>query len=220
MVMKIPKDELIAILAQFNPWWRREKVSDLPVWKRSVFNEIYSWVIKPPAARAVLLSGPRQVGKTTLVLQTIDQLIQEGVPPSNVLYATFDHPLFKIAGVDAVLAAWRELEPKAEGVEYLFLDEAQFIPDFGTWTKHQVDFVKQRRIIFTGSAMPLVSNSQESGVGRWHTIPISTLSFYEYLQIKQIQIPKIPELKAFRTPQHLLATLVLPSQPSRTILLF
>ena len=191
--MKIPKDELISILAQFNPWWRLEKFSDLPAWRRAVFNEIYGWVARPPAPRAVLLSGPRQVGKTTIVLQTIEQLIHDGVPPANILYATFDHPLFKIAGVDAVLDAWRELEPKVEGTEYLFLDEAQFIPDFGTWTKHQVDFFKQRRIIFTGSAMPLISDTQESGVGRWHTIPISTLSFYEYLQIKQIQLPNIPE---------------------------
>jgi hypothetical protein len=43
-----------------------------------------------------------------------------------------------------------------------------------------VDFAKQRRIAFTGSAMPLVEAGQESGVGRWHTIRLTTLSFYEY----------------------------------------
>lgn len=192
--MKILKDELIPILAQFNPWWRGEKFAELPRWKRAVFNEIYQWVAQPPAPRALLLSGPRQVGKTTLVLQTIDQLLQNGVPPANILYATFDHPIFKIAGLDAVLEAWRELEPKVEGPEYLFLDEAQFIPDFGTWTKHQVDFFKQRRIVFTGSAMPLLADTQESGVGRWHTLRISTLSFYEYLQIKNIDIPNGPQV--------------------------
>lgn len=192
--MKIPKDELISILTPFNPWWKKESIPDLPSWKRSVFHELLNWVVKPPVHRAVMLSGPRQVGKTTLLLQTIDQLIKSGVPPANILYATFDHPIFKLAGLDAVLEAWRELEPKAEGLEYLFLDEAQFIRDFGTWTKHQIDFFKQRRIVFTGSATPLVNSGEESGVGRWFTLQISTLSFYEYLQIKKVSLPIIPKI--------------------------
>lgn len=192
--MKIPKDELISILTPFNPWWRKESIPDLPIWKRSVFRELLCWVIEPPAHRAVMLSGPRQVGKTTLLLQTIDELVKRGVPTTNILYATFDHPIFKLAGLDAVLEAWRELEPKVDGPEYLFLDEAQFIRDFGTWTKHQIDFFKHRRIIFTGSAMPLANSGEESGVGRWLTLQISTLSFYEYLQIKKISIPNIPAL--------------------------
>ena len=194
--MKIPKEELIAILAQFNPWWRGEKIPDLPHWKRSAFNELFTWIKNPPTLRAIMLSGPRQVGKTTLLLQTIDQLIKEGVRPTNILYATFDHPMFKLAGLEAVLEAWRELEPKTEGPEYLFLDEAQLIRDFGTWVKHQVDFFKQRRIVFTGSALPLIHAEQESGVGRWHTLRLSTLSFYEYLQIKKIQLPNIPSINA------------------------
>lgn len=191
--MKIPIEDLISILIPFNPWWNREPILDLPSWKRSTFYELLNWVLKPPAHRAIMLSGPRQVGKTTLLMQTIEELLKQGVPPENILYATFDHPILKLAGLDAVLEAWREREPKANGIEYLFLDEAQFIPDFGTWAKHQTDFFKQRRIIFTGSAMPLIESS-ESGVGRWHTLQLSTLSFYEYLQIKKIALPQIPKI--------------------------
>ncbi len=47
----------------------------------------------------MLLSGARQVGKTTLYLQTIDELLNEGVLPTNILYATFDHPLLKLIEV-------------------------------------------------------------------------------------------------------------------------
>lgn len=192
--MKMPKDELIPILTAFNPWWKGDAIPDLPPWKRSVFHELLDWVIKPPAHRAVMLSGPRQVGKTTLLLQTIDHLIKTGVPATNILYTTFDHPILKLAGLDAVLEAWREFTPKSDGPEYLFLDEAQFIRDFGTWTKHQIDFTKHRRIVFTGSAMPLGNSGEESGVGRWLTLQISTLSFYEYLQIKNITLPSIPKI--------------------------
>src|SRR5579872_6971294 len=99
--MKIPKEELISILSQFNPWWRREKIPDLPSWKRAVYNELMTWIENPPAMRAVMLSGARQVGKTTLLLQGIDSMIASGIPPANILYATFDHPVFKLAGLEA-----------------------------------------------------------------------------------------------------------------------
>lgn len=196
--MKISKGELIAILAQFNPWWRGESINDLPAWRRAAFHELFEWVATPPASRAVLLSGARQIGKTTLMLQAVDTLLKQGVPAANILYATFDHPVLKLAGIDAVLEAWREREPRVDGNEYLFLDEAQFIRDWGTWVKHQVDFAKHRRIAFTGSAMPLIEQDQESGVGRWHTIRLTTLSFYEYLQIKKLSLPELPNLKSMR----------------------
>lgn len=192
--MKIPKEELLAILSKFNPWWRGEKISDLPDWSRSCFGQLMNWIEKPPVHRAILISGQRQVGKTTLILQAIQKLIQSGVSPANILYATFDHPVCKLAGLEAVLEAWRELEPKAMGFEYVFLDEAQFVETIGTWVKHNVDFSKSRRIIFTGSATPLLQADQESGVGRWHTLHVATLSFYEYLHIKKIELPHIPIL--------------------------
>ncbi|RYU62012.1 ATP-binding protein [Methylolobus aquaticus] len=194
--MRVSKEELIAVLAPFNPWWRGEPIADLPSWRRAAWRELNRWLTSPPTHRAVLVSGARQVGKTTLLLQQIEALLERGASPANILYATFDHPLLKLAGIDAVLEAWREREPRVDGPEYLLLDEAQFIRDWGTWVKHQTDFNKQRRIVFTGSAMPLVEAEQESGVGRWHTIRLTTLSFYEYLQIKKLQLPELPALRS------------------------
>jgi uncharacterized protein len=192
--VNISPQDILSVLRQYNPWWSGARVSDLPQWRRAAYNEIHLWLRHPPAPRALLLSGARQIGKTTLLLQACEALIAEGVPTQNILYATFDHPLLKLAGLDQVLKLWRELEPAQGGVEYLFLDEIQFIRDWQVWLKHQVDFEKRRRITVTGSAMPLVSAGQESGVGRWHTIKLATLSFYEFLRIKQLPVPDIPEV--------------------------
>lgn len=144
----------------------------------------------------MLLSGARQVGKTTLFLQAIEVLLEQGVPPGNILYATFDHPLLKLIGLDGLLRLWREFEPARDGVEYLFLDEIQAAKDWQVWLKHQVDFEKRRRIAVTGSATPLRMEGQESGVGRWHTIRLATLSFFEYLQIRRDPVPALPHLKS------------------------
>lgn len=195
--MKIDQEDLIKVLSGFNPWWKSNQIQDLPTWKRAVFGELYDWITNPPAPRATFISGARQIGKTTLIIQAIEKLLQDGVPASNIVYATFDHPLLKIAGIDKVLEAWRHREPKKDGAEYVFLDEAQFIPDWGTWVKHQVDFNKQRRIVFTGSATPMI-DKQESGVGRWHNIRLTTLSFYEYIHLKKIKLPILPNIKSLR----------------------
>lgn len=196
--MKIDQDELVSVLSQFNPWWRGEAIPDLPAWQRAAYKELYHWVKTPPVPRAVLLSGARQIGKTTLILQTIDALLRDGVPAANILYATFDHPILKMAGIEQTISAWRVREAKKSGPEYVFLDEAHSIPEWGTWIKHQVDFNKTRRVVFTGSAMPLLDGSAESGVGRWHTISLTTLSFFEYMQIKDIRSMVPPDLRSLR----------------------
>lgn len=196
--MKISKDDISKILVRFNPWWRREEIADLPAWHRASFREFFSWVSDPPVHRAVLLTGARQIGKTTLMLQAVRALLKKGIPPSNILYATFDHPLLKLAGIDDVLEVWRAREATSRGPEFLFLDEAQFIRDWGTWVKHQVDFQKNRHIAFTGSAMPLAESDQESGVGRWHTIRLGTLSFYEYVQLRKLRLPSLPKVRSLK----------------------
>ena len=183
--MKVTREEIRDALNELNPWWRGGRLGRVLPWRRAAYTELERWVLKPPAPRAVLLSGARQVGKTTLLIQLVDELIKQGVPPGNILYATFDNPLLKLTDIDTVLKVWQQTVELKPGLEYLFLDEAQFIKNRGTWVKHQVDFSPLRRIVFTGSAMPLLEEDPESGVGRWHTIKLTTLSFFEYLKLKQ-----------------------------------
>ncbi len=129
-------------------------------------------------------------------MQSINSLLKNYVPPSNILYATFDHPLLKNVNLDELIEIWLEFETNKEGTQYLFLDEIQYMKDWQTSLKHQVDFEKQRRIVVTGSAIPLIIPNQESGVGRWHIMNLGTLSFYEYLKIKNIELPRIDPISS------------------------
>ncbi len=186
--------QIFAVLRQFNPWWDGGEIPELPKWQRAVFLQLWEWLTSPPAKRAILLSGARQVGKTTLLLQAIQKLLRHGVDPNQILYVTFDHPLLKLVGLEQVLQVWKEFQPAKNDTEYLILDEIQYNDDWATWIKHQIDFPKNQKIAVTGSAMPLNRDNQESGVGRWHTIQLPTLSFFEYLQIKEISFPYLPQI--------------------------
>ncbi|NUT16272.1 MAG: ATP-binding protein [Cupriavidus sp.] len=188
--MEIPKQELFAVLQEFNPWWSGQPITDLPGWQRSAARQVWEWVENRETRRALLLTGARQVGKTTLLRQTIARLASAGFPPGNILYATFDHPLLKLGGLESVLRAWEELYPLDETQpRFLFLDEIQYVPEWQTWLKHQVDFRRMHRIAVTGSANPLRDGATESGVGRWETIPLPTLSFGEYLHLRKVEAP-------------------------------
>lgn len=101
--MEVPKTELFSVLQEFNPWWQGQALADLPDWERSATEAVWAWVQDAGNRRSLLLSGARQVGKTTVLRQTIRRLIGTAFPPADVLYATFDHPLLKLAGLQRTL---------------------------------------------------------------------------------------------------------------------
>lgn len=172
---------LLDVLRGFNPWWER-KSPIVPEFRRTAFDECRRYLGHPTLARAILLSGPRRVGKTTVLIQIVDDAIKAGREPKSILYASMDHPMLKHVSLRKILSLYhRDIFPEDRSV-LLLLDEIQYSPDWQTEVKLLVDLRPQYRILATGS-----SSSQhrrgltESGVGRWVTIRIPTLSFYEYV---------------------------------------
>ena len=192
--------DIFGILRRSNPWWGGVSPRDLPDWRRAAFAELLTWVVDPPAHRAVLLSGARQVGKTTLLLQIVEELLRRGVSPTSITYVSLDHPLLKPAGLERLVDIRAEFQPAPDGIEYLLLDEIQNAPDWAVWVKHQTDFNKRRRLLITGSTLPLQTAGEESGVGRLHTIRLPTLSFAEFMRLRDDHIPQLPILRSLTEP--------------------
>lgn len=192
--MAIPTEHLLRILNLLNPWWFGNGMGeDPPQFRRQAWNEVREWITEPPQKMAVHILGPRRVGKSVLVLQQIQQLLKDGVNPKKILYVSFDKPVLRLAGFDKVIRAWEESFSTTEGTEYLFLDEMQRVDNWGSEIKHMVDHMPNKRIVFTGSAILLSFRNKESGVGRWHDIRMGTMSFFEFLRLKNIS-PDIPAL--------------------------
>ena len=193
--MNITPSMLFPVLAKFNPWVRGQKL-ELPKWRRAPFGELARWALRPPAPRAVFLSGARQVGKTTLLLQLIEYMLDSGIAPNSILYASMDVPFLKIAGIDVVISAWKEMHNIGDEILYIFIDEIQYQKDWESWIKINVDFNKKYKIIFTGSSLSIRETKSESCVGRVHTCKISTLSFYEYIKLNNIIFPDISKISS------------------------
>ena len=194
--MAIVSDEqVIKVLRQYNPWWRNPlaiKEENKPQ-KRLAYYEALRMISHKTIRRFAVLSGARRVGKTTIMYQMMNSLIDEGVNPKNILYVSFDNPIVKLVNVETVLSIYESLYP-IEGTRYIFLDEIQYTEHWELWMKVIYDSRKDIRLTATGSASPILEKgSTDSGTGRWSILKIPTMSFYEYCRLLQIEEPILPE---------------------------
>ncbi|MCL4417657.1 MAG: DUF2341 domain-containing protein, partial [Actinobacteria bacterium] len=162
--------------------------------KRFAYYEAGKVLKHPTIRRSVILSGARRVGKTTILYQLIDEMLNNGIPAKHILYVSFDHPILKCCTVEEILEAYEENVSGSSENLCFFFDEVHFADQWDLWIKYLYDHRRSCKIIATGSASPvLVAHASESGVGRWTIIKIPTLSFYEYCELVRIKdLPKLP----------------------------
>lgn len=189
----ITEESILQILRGFNKWWDTGMISPdfAKQTKRFAYYEAKQSFEHAEIRRHVILTGSRRVGKSTIMFQTINDLLKAGVSSKNLLYVSFDHPILKMSEIDIILKVFINNIALNEHI-YLFLDEIQYATDWNGWLKTIYDTTPTYRVMATGSASPILSEKMpESGVGRWTQIRIPTLSFYEYLEIKGIEVPVV-----------------------------
>ncbi len=190
----IDNEQIIKMLRQYNPWWRNPsqiKEESKPH-KRLAYYEAVKMIKNETLRRFVILSGARRVGKTTVMYQIIEELIDDGISPKNILYVSFDNPVIKLVDVDTVISIYKSLYP-AEGAIYVFFDEIQYTQHWELWMKVIYDSMKNIHLVATGSASPLLEKgSADSGTGRWSILKVPTMSFYEYCKLLQVDEPMLP----------------------------
>ena len=194
--MAIVSDEqVIKVLRQYNPWWRNPSAikEESKPQKRVAYYEAFKIIKHKSLRRFVVLSGARRVGKTTIMYQMIDNLIDEGISPQNILYVSFDNPIVKLVNVETVLSIYESLYP-IKGAKYIFLDEIQYTEHWELWMKVIYDSRKDIYLTATGSASPILEKgAADSGTGRWSVLKIPTMSFYEYCRLLRIDEPILPD---------------------------
>ena len=189
----VSDNQIINVLRSYNPWWQSPNLVKVlsKGYKRLAFNQTLKIIEHPSIRRFAVLSGPRRVGKTTVLYQLIDHLLEQGVHSQNVLYVSFDNPFLKFSSVEHVLELYTQLQP-ITGTMYLFLDEIQYTQDWELWLKVIYDSQKDIKLVATGSASPLIEKgASDSGTGRWKVLKVPTLSFYEYVHLLNLETPNI-----------------------------
>ena len=203
------KEQILKVLMAYNPWWKTGLVNPKmsKTYRRFAFYEAMKRLKQTDIRRIVVLTGARRVGKTTIQYQMIDALLKNGLSPQKIEFISMDHPMLKLSGFNEVIECYHE-NIYAEQDVYFFFDEVQYAQDWDKWLKTIYDMQPDTKVVATGSASPvLVRGNQESGTGRWSVIQVPTMSFFEYCELLDLDLPDLPEnLKvttlARKTQQH------------------
>jgi predicted AAA+ superfamily ATPase len=171
------------ILADQNPWWRSgaaRRALSYPR-RRELQHQLLSRLQRLDERRAVVVRGPRQVGKTVMLLQVADDLLEAGWPPANLLYFDFSDERLQADASPRQVAAVRPGGFDPGHPRALLLDEIAQAPEWARWLKQAVDAGDRTRIAATDSAAALLrTGGEESGQGRWDELQCEGLSLRDF----------------------------------------
>ena len=184
----IPKAKRIERLQYENPWWTSGNVQQTyqDMSKRLYFDLFYPFVKETDIKRAVVLMGPRRVGKTVMMYHTIQELIKEKINPQKIFFIGIDNPIYMHLSLEDILLLAKEAV-QLDNIEgcFVFFDEIQYLKDWERHLKVLVDTYPKTKFIVSGSAAAALRlQSSESGAGRFTDFMLPPLTFHEYIHLK------------------------------------
>lgn len=178
-------------IERYNEWWFTGKVRRelAPEYRR----RDYAKLLKALQNRQiVIITGLRRVGKSTLMYQAIDHLL-ETTPPQQILYFSFDEEkhdpkqILKIYEREVLKKPFEEA-----GKIYVFFDEIQNVDGWTAAVKQFYDLYPSVKFVLSGSSTLLLSvEAVHKLAGRFTTLKVKPLTFVEFLELKKIKPERI-----------------------------
>jgi predicted AAA+ superfamily ATPase len=185
--------ELEIDLRNLNPHWQNKPGPAVPEFKRWIFPRLLKLLVKG-LTPAVVLRGPRRIGKTILIRQIIEQLVNDGVNPRYILYIDFDEikSLRKLLDPVLSIARWYETKilkytfneiARNGSIVYILLDAVQNLDAWAPQVKHLVDN-HSVRILVTGSSSLRIEAGRDSLAGRITTVDLGPMYLREIAELR------------------------------------
>src|SRR5690606_25291879 len=214
MLKKISKKQVLDRIRFENPWWIDGQIEEdynrMP--RRLYFELLKPLVYEREVRRAVVLMGPRRVGKTVMLFHLVEDIISNGINPNKIIFITIENPIYNNISLEQLFLYAKE----ASGLEekddwYIIFDEIQYCREWEIHLKSLVDSYRKDKFIVSGSATAALKfASVESGAGRFTDFLLPPLTFNEYLSLKGldriISTTKLKwrnELATFYTSMHI-----------------
>ena len=174
--------ELEKILYFHNPWWREKKVPQelLPPFKRPILEQLKKYL--KTLNRIIIIKGPRRTGKTTLLYQLIQDILDEKKEPLEILFLSFDDLKLR-QDLEKTLGIYEKIRGKTlkEPQIYCFLDEVHFLDNWSLIVKKYFDKKYPIKFIVSSSSASLFKKSLESLAGRTVEELILPFNFKEFV---------------------------------------
>lgn len=185
-MLQISTQDVLKRLTFDNPWWEEggdvdKRYQDFPA--RDYLEPFIRLVENRSVNRAIILLGPRRVGKTVIIHQTIKRLLQKGSQGRQILFLSLETPVYTDTALETFVLRFMELYGhKRDAPLTVFFDEIQYLKDWEVHLKSLVDTFPVFRFVVSGSAAAALRlKSRESGAGRFTEFLLPPLTFAEYL---------------------------------------
>lgn len=190
-LIPINKELIFDRLRYENPWWITSEVDEeINEMKRRLYFDLFYPLIEDiKLKRAVVLMGPRRVGKTVMMQHAISELLKNKVDSQTICYIGIDNPIFLNLGLEELFKIARDTagnkNPKGW---YVFFDEIQYLKNWEVHLKVLVDSYPNTKFVVSGSAAAALKlKSNESGAGRFTEFLLPPLTFHEYIHLKGLE---------------------------------
>ena len=169
-----------------NSWWEEEFVEES--YEREIYlNQIKKNLQEP---EIIFLTGLRRIGKTTIMKQTIKELLENNVKPQDILFVNLDSFNFIDKSIHEIVEKYKEIHKKpSKDFFYLFLDEITSKENFEQELKSLYDN-ENIKIIASSSIATLMRDKKAYLTGRTRTIEVMPLTFDEFLIFKEVKLKK------------------------------
>jgi uncharacterized protein len=200
-MLEISEADILSRLRFDNPWWQQDqdgKIDYENTPRRKYFETFYENILDSNVRRAIVLMGPRRVGKTVMVYHSIRALLDSGIAAENILYISLETPIYTGLHLERILNYFQKLfGHKRSAKLFVFFDEIQYLRNWEVHLKSLVDSYADYRFIATGSAAAALRlKSNESGAGRFSDYVLPPLTFAEYLMFIGREAELITELES------------------------
>lgn len=188
-----------------NPHWSGDMyIEGVP---RKILNKVIDYLDLP---HVISIVGVRRAGKSTLIKQAINFLIQtKEIPPKNILFLNLETPQFSryrtdVTYLERVYEDYLKLA-SPEGTVFCFLDEVQFFTEWQVFVKSHYE-EKKIKFIVTGSNSRLLSSEFITLLsGRTLPLEVFPFSFGEFLTAKGLTVTdEVSLLKKRHRVRHLM----------------
>ncbi len=183
-ILDIPQSTLLAGLSKYNPWWRDASYTCPFLKKRDYFNSFKKLVLDSNIQRAVILMGPRRVGKTVMLNQLVNEALKKNkIPRENIFFISVDDPLYNKIPLEKLLNLFQDkIQNKRNTKKLVIFDEIQYLKNWENHLKVLMDKYPDVRFVASGSsAAVLKRKSDESGAGRFTDFFLPALTFKEFI---------------------------------------
>ncbi|MCK6605264.1 MAG: ATP-binding protein [Ignavibacteriaceae bacterium] len=188
--IKAISEKLITERLQFeNPWWITGRTEEFysVLKKRLYFESFHKLVEETDVRRAVVLMGPRRVGKTVMMQHSVQNLLENKVSPGKIVFINIENPIYNNRGLEELMRlALTASGGTSPGGYFIYFDEIQYLKNWEVHLKSLVDSYPHTKFIVSGSASAALKlKSAESGAGRFTEFHLPPLTFFEYISLKE-----------------------------------